>query len=61
MARTLKGAEARSRQLIQKERAVRTNRYLLWSRLMDLLILATIIFYLCLHRSGAATFLDSYE
>jgi hypothetical protein len=31
------------------------------SRLMDLLILATIIFYLCLHRSDAATFLDSYE
>ena len=53
----LKDAEARNRQLIQKERAVRTNRHLLWS-LMDLLILATIIFYLCLHRSDAATFLD---
>jgi hypothetical protein len=58
MAGTLKGAEARNRQLIQKESAVRTNRHLLWSRLMDLLILATIIFYLCLHRSDAATFLD---
>jgi hypothetical protein len=40
----LKGAEARNRQLIQKERAVRTNRYLLWFRLMDPLIMATIIF-----------------
>jgi hypothetical protein len=44
MARMLKGAEARNRQLIQKERAVRTNRHLLWFRLMDPLIMATIIF-----------------
>jgi hypothetical protein len=57
----LKDAKARNRQLIQKERAVRTNRQLLWSRLMDLLILAMIIFYLDLHRSDAAMFLDGYE
>jgi hypothetical protein len=61
MARMLNGAEARNGQLIQKEWAVRANRHLLWSQLMDLLILATIIFYLCLHRSDAATFLDGYE
>ena len=42
----LKGAEARNRQLIQKERAVRTNRYLLWSRLMDPLIMADRVEFL---------------